>query len=112
MENTVKQKSHDQTITSSPPFPEILIIPHPIEYPDFDILGELKNICVKIPLLQVIQGIPIYAKNIKELCTKKPKRKKKTTPNVHIVGNLSDLLSGRETLVKYEDRRNPYSQYK
>ena len=63
--------------------------------------------CVKIPLLQAIQDIPIYAKTIKELCTKKPKRKIKTTPTVHVVETLSDLLSGRETLVKYEDPGNP-----
>lgn len=63
--------------------------------------------CVKIPLLQAIQGIPIYAKTIKELCTKNPKRKMKTTPTVYVVGTLFDLLSGRETLVKYEDPRNP-----
>lgn len=50
-ENTVKQKSHEQTITSSPPFLERLIIPRPIKYPDFDLLGELENLCVKIPLL-------------------------------------------------------------
>ena len=34
-------------------------------------------------------------------------RKIKTTPTVHIVGTLSDLLSGRETPVKYEDPGNP-----
>jgi len=44
---------------SSPPFPERLIIPRPIEHPDFDLLGELKNLCIKIPILQAIQGIPI-----------------------------------------------------
>lgn len=40
------------------------------------------------------------------MCTKKPKRKIKTTPIVHVVGTLSDLLSGKEMLVKYEDPRN------
>ena len=84
-----------------------MIIPRAIEYPDFDILGELKNICVKIPLLQPIQDIPIYEKTIKELCTKNPKRKIKTTPTVHVVNTLSDLLSGRETPVKYENPGNP-----
>ena len=83
------------------------IIPHPIEYPDFDLLGELKNLCIKISLLQAIWDILIYAKTIKELCMKKPKRKIKTTPTVHVVSTLSDLLSRRETPVKYEDPRNP-----
>jgi len=84
-----------------------LIIPCPIDYPDLDLLGELKNLCVKIPLLQNIQDIPIYAKTIKELCTKMPTRKIKATTIIHVVVTLSDLLSGRETLVKYEDLGNP-----
>lgn len=83
------------------------MIPGLIEYPDFDILSELKNICIKIPLLQAIQDIPIYAKTIKELCIKKSMRKKKTTATVHVVGTLSYLLLGKETPVKYEDPGNP-----
>ena len=106
-ENTVTQKSHEQIITFSPPFPERLIIPCPIEYPDFDLLGELKNLCVKMPLLQAIQDIPIYAKTIKESCTKKYTRKIKVTPTIHVVRTLSDLLLGIDTLVKYEDPGNP-----
>lgn len=35
-----KQQNHNQTTTSSPSFPERLIIPRPTQYPDFDILGE------------------------------------------------------------------------
>jgi len=104
--NTIKQKNHEQIITSSPSFPERLIIPRPIEYPNFDLLGELKNLCVKIPLLQAIQDIPIYAKTIQELCAKKSTRKIKSIPTVHVVGTLFDLLLGKEELVKYEDPRN------
>ena len=102
-----QQKNQQQVTTSSPPFPERLIIPRPLEKPNFDLLGELKNLCIKIPLLQPIQDIPIYAKTIKELCIKKPKRRTKTNPTVQIVGTLSDLLSGMETPVKYEDPGNP-----
>jgi len=40
-------------------------------------LNELKNICIKIPFLQAIKEIPIFAKEIKELCVKKPRRKRK-----------------------------------
>ena len=63
--------------------------------------------CIKIPLLQAIQDIPIYAKTIKELCIKKPKRRIKNNPIVQVVGTLSGLLSGREAPIKYEDPRNP-----
>jgi len=42
-EDVVRQQNHDQVTTSSPPFLERLIISHPIEQPDFDILGEFKK---------------------------------------------------------------------
>jgi len=106
-EDVVRQQTHDQATTSSPPFLERLIIPRPIEDSDFDLLGELRNLCIKIPLLQAIQDIPIYAKTIKELCIRKPKRRITTNPTVQVVGTLSDLLSGREAPVKYEDPGNP-----
>jgi hypothetical protein len=61
----------------SPPFPERLMIEKPVVYPNFDIVGELKNLYIKIPLLQALQNIPIYAKMIKELCGRKPVRKNK-----------------------------------
>ena len=34
-------------------------------------------------------------------------RKKKSPPTIHVVGTLSNLLFGGETLIKYEDPRNP-----
>ena len=83
------------------------MIPKLIAYLDFDLLGELKNLCIKIPLLQVIQDIPIYAKTIKELCVRKPVRKVKTSPTIHVVGTLSDLLMGEETPIKYKYPGNP-----
>lgn len=111
-EDTVRQKDPEQIIITSPSFPERLIIPRPIEYPDFDLLGELKNLCIKIPLLQAIQDILIYAKTIKELCVKKFVRKTKITPTVHVIATLFDLLLGKETPVKYEDLGIPLSQSK
>ena len=53
-----------------PPFPEWLAIEKPIIHPEYNILNELKNVCVKIHLLQYIKDIPIYRKVIKELCIK------------------------------------------
>jgi len=38
---------------------------------------------------------------------KNQNRKMKTTPTIHVVGTLFDLLSNRETPVKYEDPRSP-----
>ena len=57
-----------------PPFLERLVIEKPVVHPEYDILNELKNICVKIPLLQAIKDIPIYSKGIKELCIKFPRK--------------------------------------
>eukprot|EP00253_Pinus_taeda_P026992 PITA_26992 len=106
-EDVNKQQTHNQATTPSPPFLERLVIPRPIQYPDFDILGELQNLYIKIPFLQAIQDFPIYVKTIKELCIKKPRRNITNNPRVQVVGTLSDLLSGKETPIKYEDPRNP-----
>jgi hypothetical protein len=106
-ENTVEQQNPDKDVISPPPFPERLMIEKPVVYPNFDIVGELKNLCVKIPLLQALQDIPIYAKTIKELCGKKPRRKTKNPSTVHVVGTLSDLILGKQEPVKYTDPGNP-----
>jgi hypothetical protein len=58
-----------------PPFPERLLIEKLIIQSEFDIMIELRNVCVKIPLIQAIKYVPIYAKTIKELFIKKPGRK-------------------------------------
>jgi hypothetical protein len=104
-EDTVESQDSDKDTIPSPLFPERLMIVKPTVYPDFDIVGELKNLYIKIPLLQ---DILIYAKTIKELCGRKPFRKiKNSSSTVHVVGALSDVILGRETPVKYEDPRNP-----
>eukprot|EP00253_Pinus_taeda_P005769 PITA_05769 len=70
-EDVSKDQAHQRVITSPPPFPEPLAIPRPTQYPDFDILGELQNLYIRIPFLQAIQDIPIYTKTIKDLCSRK-----------------------------------------
>ena len=59
-------------ILTEPPYPETLILPKVVGQPYFNLLGELKNIYVKIPLLQALQDVPIYAKTVQDLCTRKP----------------------------------------
>lgn len=44
--------------------------------PKFDIINELKNVCIKIPLLQALKDVTIYAKVVKDICTRKLGRKK------------------------------------
>jgi hypothetical protein len=70
-----------------------------------DIEDELRNVCVKIPLLQAIKDIHIFSKIIRDLCLKKPGRKKKEPPLVQVVGQLSEFIS--EMPYKYNDPRNP-----
>ena len=73
------------TSTSTPPFPETLQIDKGVEkqimVPNYDFLDELRNVCIKIPLLQAIKEIPILAKTIKELSMKKTGKRIKETEN-------------------------------
>jgi hypothetical protein len=90
-----------------PPYPDRLVIEKPTTRPESDILNELKNICVKIPLIQAITDIPIYSKVFKELCIKKPGRKQKDPPTIHLVGGLSEYISEQPKLTKYGNPGNP-----
>lgn len=45
--------------------------------PNYDFPDELKNVCIKILLLQAINEIPVLAKTIKYLSIKKPGKMKK-----------------------------------
>jgi hypothetical protein len=49
-EPKIPQKEPSQ-IMKAPPYPKILVIEKPTTRPEFDILNEMKNICVKTPLL-------------------------------------------------------------
>jgi len=49
----------------------------PIIQPEFDFLGELKNIFLKIHLFQVINIVQIYAKVLRELCLRNLEEGKK-----------------------------------
>ena len=71
---------------SIPPFLERLSFQQPESPSEHDLLDELKNVCIKIPLLQAIKTIPIYAKTIKDLCLKKAGRKKKEPKIVQVKG--------------------------
>ena len=69
--------------TSTPPFPKRLQIDRGVEkqilLPRYDFLDELKNVYIKIPLLQAIREIPILEKTTKELSIKRPGRKPRDT---------------------------------
>ena len=95
-------------MTQTPPFPERLIgKKNSISLPEFDILDELKNYYVKIPLLQAIKDIPIYEKTIKDLCIKKNSRKKRYPSTIQVIGRLASLMSIKTTIEKYVDPEIP-----
>jgi len=68
------------------PFSERLTHPVHPNPEDNELLGELKNLCVKIPLLQAIKDVPIYNKLIKDMCFKHPQRRKRDTPTINVIG--------------------------
>ena len=75
-----------------PPYLEILILPKVVEQPQFNLLRELKNLYVKIPLLQALHDVPIYARTVWDLCTRKPGRKPRDPPTV-METSLSEHLT-------------------
>lgn len=95
-------------IVQSPPYPEWLLQPKlTTPLPQFDVLDELRNVYVKIPLLQAIKDIPIYTKAIKEHCLKNPTKKRFNPQTIHVIGNLAGLMSNVISMEKYVDPRIP-----
>jgi hypothetical protein len=74
-----KTTIHSEQPSSSkdPPYPERLNLSKPIASPEYDLITELKNVCIRIPLLQALKDIPIYAKIVRELCLEKSREEKK-----------------------------------
>ena len=70
-------------------------------HPKYDIIKELKNIFVKIPLLQAIKDIPIYNKVIKELCIKSLGKKQKDPPIIHVIGEMFECMVDQSRITKY-----------
>ena len=65
-----------------------------MEQPKFILLGELKKLYVKIPLLHSFHDLPIYAKTVKGLCVRKLGRNTKDPPIVHEIRKNSKLIMG------------------
>ncbi len=66
-------------------------------------LDEVNNVCIKIPLLQDINEIPIFTKQIRDLSIKKPRRKRKEIKRIQIVGKIVDIMVRKITIQKYLD---------
>lgn len=75
--------------------------------PESDFLRELQNFHVRIPMLQALKELLIYAKTIRDLCIKKAGRKPKDPATIHVMGELSKLMFDQPLLTKYNNTRNP-----
>ena len=104
---TVESGSNNNAQTTDLPFPECLALTKTLEQPAFNILGELQNLYVKIPLLQVLRDVPIYARTVRDICIKKPGRKAKDPLTVHVMGELTPLMTEKDPPVKYGDPSHP-----
>ena len=94
-------------MNNDPPYPERLLIEKPVVHSQFDLENELRNVCIRIPLLEAIRDVPIYSKMVRELCLKKPCRKQKDPPTIHVIGQLSDYISDHPLLPKFANPGNP-----
>ena len=91
-------------IPQTPPFLERLVKEKiSISLIEFDVLDELTNVCVNIPLWKAIKDILIYTKAIKDLCLSKTNRRKKDPPTIHVLGNLAALMSNTIFVEIYVD---------
>ena len=104
---TVESLSNNTAQIANPPFPERLALTKTLEPPAFNLLGELQNLYVKIPLLQALRDVPIYARTVRDICIKKPGRKAKDPLTVHVMGELTASMTEKDPLVKYGDPGHP-----
>jgi hypothetical protein len=103
----VQSSSKNAVETATPPFPERLALTKTPKPPAFNLLGELQNLYVKIPLLQALCDVPIYARTMRDICVKKTGRKTKDPLTVHVMGDLFALMLGKTPPVKYGDPGHP-----
>jgi hypothetical protein len=102
-----KVQSSSNNVAETTPFPERIALTKAPELPAFNLLGELQNLYVKIPLLQALRDVPIYARTMRDICIKKPGRKTKDPLTVHVMGDLSALMTSKTPPVKYGDPGHP-----
>jgi len=54
-----------------------------------------------------MQDVRIYAKTIREYCSKRPGKKTKDPLTIHVMGRLFNIMLGKAMPVKYGDLGNP-----
>lgn len=92
-----------------PPFPKWFQskpIQREVSQLEFYFFNELRNVNIKIPLLQAIKDIPVYTKTVQDLCTRK-KKKKQDPKTIQVIGQLEDIMLRNITIPKYSGPRSP-----
>ena len=92
-----REVEEDKEVTepkANPPFPERLSMTVQPSPEETELLGELKHLCVKIPIIQAIKDVPTYNRLIKEKCFRNLGRCKRDAPTINVIGQLSDLMLG------------------
>ena len=54
-----------------------------------------------------MKDVPIYAKTLREYYSKKPAKKSKDPLTIHVMGKLSNFMTGKSMPEKYGDPGNP-----
>lgn len=70
------------------------------------LLGELKNLCVKIILPQSIKDAPLYKKFINEEFLRRPRRNKMDDTTINVINQIVYLMLGRVITPKYLNPRS------
>lgn len=103
----LREEKEDSVPKDNPPlFSKRLIHPNQNTLEETELLGELKNLCVKITLFQAIKDVLIYKKLIKDKFFKHPRKRNKDTTTINSIGQLSDLILGRVIFQKYLGHRS------
>ena len=100
-----EEKEESVHKSSAPPSLERLIHSNQHTPEETELLGKLKNMCVKIQLLQAINDFPIYNKIFKEKLFKHSGRRKKSAPTIKFISQFSNLMLGRVIFPKHLDHR-------
>jgi len=101
--------THWEPLTSSsnqPPFLERLVMEKYDTTPDYNLASKLRNLWIKVPLLQAIKEIPICTKIVKDLCLKNPRRKRVEPRTIQFFGRATELMTWCVQMEKYIDLGN------
>lgn len=90
----VEEEREEKILKVCPPFLERLTQPLQPTPEETEFFGELKNLCVKIPVLQAIKDVSIYNNLIKEKCFKHLGRQRRDSPTINVIGQLFDVMLG------------------